>query len=116
VIRFKSEINRLTGGDMQSLLSESPFATELSFPFSYLHAFHWFKHNVHVNYHDDVLESFSRGRQAFLMQLLLRSIDSESFIEGYIQHWLDYRGDTTVQYQQFITLYQHHQQEFMKLE
>ncbi len=113
--RFKSEINRLTGNDMLVLLGERPFTNELSFPFSYLHAFHWLKHNVHENYRHDILSAYSRGRQAFLMQILLSAQDSESFIEGYIKHWLGYRGEHTIQYQQFINLYQHHQQDANRL-
>lgn len=114
--RFKAEINRLTSGDMLNLLGERPFAQELSFPFSYLHAFHWLKQNVHENYRDQLLSAFSRGRQAFLMQILLNAQDSDSFIASYIGHWLDYQGEPQVQYHQFINLYQQNQQDTDRLQ
>ena len=40
--RFKNEINRLTsGGVMQAMLRDQPDASALSFPMSYLYAWHW---------------------------------------------------------------------------
>jgi hypothetical protein len=114
--RFKSEINRLTGGDMLELLGERPLAAELSFPLSYLHAFHWLQHNVHQNYREAVLSAFSRGRQAFLMQMLLQSIDSETFITGYINYWLNYTAEPQLQQQQLLKLYQHNQQDADRLQ
>jgi hypothetical protein len=113
--RFKSEINRLTGGDMLELLSDRPLANELSFPLSYLHAFHWLRHNVHEDYREAVLSAFSRGRQAFLMQMLLHSVDSESFIASYINYWLSYTGEPQIQQRQLLMLYQHKQQDAAQL-
>ncbi len=113
--RFKAEINRLTSGDMLALLGERLFASELSFPLSYLHAFHWMKHNIHENYREAVLSAFSRGRQAFLMRILLQSVDSQSFIDSYVNHWLDYSGEAQIQHQQLLNLYRHNQQDSDKL-
>jgi hypothetical protein len=110
--RFKSEINRLTGGDMLELLSDRPLANELSFPLSYLHAFHWLRHNVHEDYREAVLSAFSRGRQAFLMQMLLHSVDSESFIASYINYWLSYTVEPQIHQQLLLMLYQHKQHAF----
>lgn len=108
--RFKAEINRLTGGDMLVLLGDRPFAAELSFPFSYLHAFHWLNHNVHEDYRGDVLAAFSRGRQGFLMQIMLNAKDSNDFLNAYILHWLNNPEPAQPQYQQFFKLHQQYQE------
>ncbi len=85
--RFKNEINRLTTGRaMFEMLSGRDDASELSFPMSYLYAWHWLRHNVHANYMAQVLETFRGAKFGFLMDLLL-SESAEQFIEGYIQHW-----------------------------
>lgn len=113
--RFKAEINRLTSGDMLTLLGDRQFAQELSFPFSYLNAFHWLQHNVHADYREAVLDAFSRGRQAFLMQMILSATDSETFIDSYIKYWMNYRGEIQLQYQHFIQLKQQHRNNCEKL-
>lgn len=85
--RFKNEINRLTsGGAMHEMLQEQPDAAELSFPMSYLYAWHWLRHNVHDNYRAQVLETFRGPRFGFLMDLLL-SESAEHFVRGYARHW-----------------------------
>lgn len=87
-LRFKNEINRLTTGRaMFEMLGSREDAIELSFPMSYLHAWFWLRHNVHVNYMSQVLETFRGAKFGFLMDLLL-SDTPQKFIEGYIQHWL----------------------------
>ncbi len=86
--RFKNEINRLTTGRaMFEMLGSREDAIELSFPMSYLQAWFWLRHNVHVNYMAQVLETFRGAKFGFLMDLLL-SDTPQKFIEGYIQHWL----------------------------
>ena len=86
--RFKNEINRLTSGRaMFEMLADREDAIELSFPMSYLYAWFWLRHNVHVNYMPQVLETFRSVKFGFLMDLLL-SETAEKFIEGYIQYWL----------------------------
>ncbi|MCK5385804.1 MAG: hypothetical protein KAJ39_01375 [Gammaproteobacteria bacterium] len=86
--RFKNEINRLTSGRaMFEMLGSREDAIELSFPMSYLYAWFWLRHNVHVNYMAQVLETFRGAKFGFLMDLLL-SDKPQKFIEGYIQHWL----------------------------
>jgi hypothetical protein len=84
--RFKDEVNRLTGGGMHDLLNEQAQAAELSFPLTYLYAFHWLQHNVHENYRTQVLETFRGPRFGFLMNLLL-SDTAEQFVRGYVGHW-----------------------------
>lgn len=113
--RFKAEINRLTRTDMLTLLGDRPLAAELSFPFSYLYAMHWLQQQVHEDYREAVLSAFSRGRQAFLMQMILNSTDTESFIEAYINHWLNYQGEPQIQHQQLMALYQNQQQNKSRL-
>lgn len=85
--RFKDEINRLTSGAMQAMLQAQPDAAALSFPMSYLYAFHWLQHNVHSNYREQVLQSFRGPKFGFLMDLLLMD-SAEQFVRGYVQHWL----------------------------
>ena len=89
--RFKDEINRLTRGRaMLTMLSAREDALadiqELSFPMSYLYAWHWLRHNVHSNYLPRVLETFRGAKFGFLMDLLLSETASQ-FVQGYIQHW-----------------------------
>lgn len=87
-LRFKNEINRLTSGRaMFEMLGDREDAVELSFPMSYLYAWFWLRHNVHLNYMPQVLETFRGVKFDFLMDLLL-SETAEEFIEGYIQYWL----------------------------
>lgn len=85
--RFKDEINRLTTGRaMYEMLGSHEDAGELSFPMSYLYAWYWLRHNVHIKYMSQVLETFRGAKFGFLMDLLL-SDTAEQFIDGYIQHW-----------------------------
>ena len=85
--RFKDEINRLTTGRaMFDMLGSREDAGELSFPMSYLYAWFWLRHNVHIKYMPQVLETFRGAKFGFLMDLLL-SDTAEQFIDGYIQHW-----------------------------
>ena len=85
--RFKDEINRLTSGRaMFEMLNQHEYAIELSFPMSYLYAWHWLRHNVHINYMPQVLQTFRGAKFGFLMDLLL-SDTAQQFIEGYIKHW-----------------------------
>lgn len=90
--RFKDEINRLTGGAMRLMLGGQPDAVELSFPLTYLYAFHWLQHNVHANYRAQVLQSFRGARFGFLMDLLLLP-SAEAFVRGYVEHWHDSQAE-----------------------
>lgn len=85
--RFKNEVNRLTtGGAMVAMLQDQPDADLLSFPMSYLYAWHWLRHNVHENYRARVLDTFRGPRFGFLMDLLLAD-SAEDFVRGYAKHW-----------------------------
>ncbi len=84
--RFKQEVNRLTSGAMAELLGPHADTPALTFFMSYLYAYHWLEHNVHLDYRARVLESFRGGRFGFLMDLLL-SDTAEIFVQGYIHHW-----------------------------
>ena len=86
-LRFKNEINGLTSGRaMFEMLGWREDAVELSFPMSDLYAWFWLRHNVHINYMPQVLETFRGAKFGFLMDLLLCDT-AEQFIEGYIQYW-----------------------------
>ncbi|HFD81256.1 MAG TPA: radical SAM protein [Gammaproteobacteria bacterium] len=108
--RFKSEINRLTRGDMRAMLeaagSPSPEAEALAFLLSYVYAWHWLQDNLHPAYRAEVLAAFSRGPQAFLMDLLLNSTGSREFIRSYIDHWQGHAGEAPLQGRQLLALLQ----------
>jgi len=107
--RFKDEVNRLTNGAMQDMLHAQEEAVELSFPLTYLYAFHWLQHNVHVNYREKLLEPFRGPKFNFLMDLLL--LDSaEEFVSGYVAHWLNSQADGMKQQQEFQYLLGNRQQ------
>jgi hypothetical protein len=105
--RFKAEINRLTSGDMAELLGQRALSAELAFPLSYVHALCWLHENVQENYREAVLAAFSKGRQGFLMRMLLTASDAKSFIEAYVDHWLAYDGEAQQQHQQISRLLDH---------
>lgn len=102
--RFKAEINRLTGGDMLQMLGSRAHAKELCFLLSYVYAYHWLQQNVHPSYRQEMLATFTRGRQGFLMQLMLQSQDDRQFILGYIEHWQNATDASLVQGQQILGL------------
>ncbi|MDH5601478.1 MAG: hypothetical protein OEY78_09270, partial [Gammaproteobacteria bacterium] len=78
---------------------------ELSFPMSYLYAWHWLRHNVHQNYMSRLLETFRSSKFSFLMDLLL--LDSaEKFVKGYIYHWLS-SEENLKQREELYTLLEH---------
>ena len=101
--RFKSEVNRLTSGAMAELLQDRPDAAQLTFPLSYLYAFHWMQHNVHGDYREQVLATFQAPARRWLMDLLLLD-DAEGFIRGYIDHWLQAGPGGPAQQQQLLSL------------
>ncbi len=101
--RFKDEINRLTSGAMRDLLGNREDAGLLAFPLSYLYAWHWLRHNVHADYHAQLLAPFRGPRFGFLMDLLL-SPRPEVFVRGYIAHWRDHEGDGPAQHGQLREL------------
>ena len=102
-LRFKNEVNRLTSGGMQVMLSNQPDAAELTFPMSYLYAFHWLQHNVHANYREKLLEPFRGKKFGFLMDLLL--LDSAAaFVQGYVMHWLNNSATGMKQEQECLQL------------
>ena len=86
--RFKAEVNRLTGGGMRQMIGNRPQVVEMSFPLTYLYAWHWLRHNVPEGYRGKVLAAFRAPERQFLMQLLLDTQTPEAFISGYIDHWL----------------------------
>ncbi|MDH5473325.1 MAG: hypothetical protein OEY61_10755 [Gammaproteobacteria bacterium] len=110
--RFKTEINRLTRGDMLHMLQKtdhSEDADKLAFLMTYLYAWHWLEHNVHSDYHPAILAGFGKGPQAFLMDLLLNSTSSIEFIRAYIHYWQDYQGESPIQQHQLLQLRQQHE-------
>jgi len=108
--RFKTEINRLTRGDMLDMLSrksDSPADAEnLSFLMTYVYAWNWLQQNLHPDYMQDVLSAFAKGPQAFLMQMMLQSKTTTEFIQHYINYWLNYQGEPQLQQQQVLILLQ----------
>ncbi|HED33171.1 MAG TPA: hypothetical protein ENJ08_02990 [Gammaproteobacteria bacterium] len=112
--RFKSEINRLSRnnnrGDMLDMLKKQHTgrdnAENLSFLMTYVYAFNWLEQNLHTDFREAVLSAFSRGPQAFLMQLLLNSRNTTEFIQAYIHHWQHYQGEAQLQQHQLLQLLQ----------
>lgn len=110
--RFKTEINRLTRGDMlQMLQTKSEHGEEaepLSFLMTYVYAFNWLQQNVHTDFQSQVLAAFAKGPQAFLMQLLLQSDNTPAFIKAYIAYWQNYSAEPQLQQHQILQLLQKH--------
>ena len=102
--RFKAEINRLTSGDMVKMLGNTPHAEELGFLLSYVYCYHWLRHNVHEAYREEMLAAFRRGKQGFLMELLLQAEDHRQFIRSYIDYWLQSADSALLQKQQIMQL------------
>jgi len=103
--RFKTEINRLTRGDMLDMLqAQSGNAQELSFIMTYVYALNWLQQNVHSSYQQEVLAAFAGGPQAFLMQMILQSNNNTEFITAYIRHWENFQGEPQLQQQQILSL------------
>ena len=108
--RFKAEINRLTGGDMLAMLRKKAVPEEeaesLSFLVSYVYAWSWLQHNVHADYRSEVLSTFTKGAQAFLIEMLLSSNSVNEFIQSYVAHWENYQGSPQLQHNQLLQLLQ----------
>ena len=108
--RFKTEINRLTGGDMRGMLTKKSLtaddADNLGFLMTYVYAWNWLNRNCHIDYQPAVLAAFMKGPQAFLMQMLLQNHSTSEFIQAYIRHWRNYQGQPQLQQQQLIQLLQ----------
>ncbi len=107
--RFKAEINRLTRGDMQRLLEDkisAEDAEKLGFLMSYVFAWHWLQKNVNTKYQAEVLKSFCKGAQDFLMEMLLQSNSAEEFILSYIRYWQQYQGEAQLQQQNLLQMLQ----------
>jgi hypothetical protein len=102
--RFKSEVNRLTGGAMRALLDGNPDADDLAFLVSYVHAFEWLRHDVHPHYHADVVAPFRRGARAFLMDLLVEAGDVAAFVTAYIDHLMRAPDESLRERQQVLRL------------
>ncbi|MCK4834667.1 MAG: hypothetical protein KAT12_07805 [Gammaproteobacteria bacterium] len=107
--RFKAEINRLTRGDMQRLLEDkisAEDAEKLGFLMSYVFAWHWLQKNVNTKYQAEVLKSFCKGAQVFLMEMLLQSNSAKEFILSYIRYWQQYQGEAQLQQQNLLQMLQ----------
>lgn len=85
--RFKAEVNRLTREGMAQMLAAEPDGHRLSFLMSYVYMHAWLRQNVHADYRPTVLSAFSKGKQGFLMNLLLEEPDVEHFVRAYLRHW-----------------------------
>ncbi len=107
--RFKTEINRLTRGDMREmLLDKTEQAENLGFLMTYVYAYNWLQQNVHADFQADVLSAFGQGPQAFLMKMMLQSDTTAGFIQAYIDYWQQYRGEPQLQQQQLLQLLELH--------
>ena len=108
--RFKTEINRLTRGDMSQLLQDKTTAGEnanrLSFLMSYVYAWCWLQQNVNTDFQAEVLSTFTGGSQAFLIEMLLNSASVSEFVEAYINYWVSFQGQPQVQQQHCLDLLQ----------
>lgn len=104
--RFKAEINRLTRGGMREMLEKRQLAdaAQLDFFLSYVYAWHWLQRNVHSDYRQEVLSTFLKGAQGFLIEMLLHSTTDLIFIDNYIQYWQDYQGKPQLQQQNLLQL------------
>ena len=102
--RFKSEINRHTGGDMEGMLADQPQAADLAFLMTYVHAWHWLRQHVPHAYRGPLLAAFKGGSRAFLMDLLEHSESAGAFVRGYVRHWLAVPGPGPVQREQLLRL------------
>ncbi|WP_041068797.1 radical SAM protein [Thiolapillus brandeum] len=105
--RFKSEINRFTGGDMARLLKGNGQAADLSFLMTYVYAWHWLRRHVPEAYRPALLASFKGGSRAFLMELLEGSDSAGDFVTGYVGHWLATPGPGPAQREQLLRLLAH---------
>jgi len=108
--RFKTEINRLTRGDMLLLLqnktSAGESANQLSFLMSYVYAWCWLQQNVNADFQAEVLTTFTKGSQDFLIEMLLNSSSVSEFIDVYINYWVTFQGPAQVQQQHCLDLLQ----------
>ncbi len=108
--RFKAEINRLTRGDMLDMLRQKSVseadAENLSFLMSYVYAWHWLQQNLHNDYQSEVLTTFAKGPQAFLMEMLLNSGSHTEFIQSYLGYWENYQAEPQLQQHQLLQLLQ----------
>ena len=106
--RFKAEINRLTRGAMRATLEQKTVYVEdadnLAFLLSYVYAWHWLQQNIHIDYQAEVLLVFSKGSQAFLMEMLLQSDSDRAFVRAYISYWKNYQGVAQRQQNQLFML------------
>ncbi len=111
-LRFKTEIIRLTGGEMLGLLrtrsSAGDSSEAMAFLMSYVYAWHWLQINIHGKYQSEVLASFTGGAQAFLINMLLESNSAEQFIERYINYWQQYQGQPQRQQQYCLQLLEYY--------
>jgi hypothetical protein len=111
--RFKAEINRLTRGGMVDLLktktSIGEQAEKLGFLMSYVYAWHWLQQNIHTDYQARVLSAFTRGAQAFLIEMLLQADSAHEFILRYTDHWQNYQGQAQLQQHNLLFLLQQKQ-------
>jgi len=111
-LRFKTEIVRLTKGEMLDLLRSKSTAGEsaeaLAFMMSYVYAWHWLQINIHSHYQSEVLAAFTRGAQAFLINMLLQSDSAEQFIASYIKYWQQYQGAPQRQQHHCLQLLEHY--------
>ncbi len=102
--RFKAEINRFTSGAMADRLSGQSDVADLNFLMSYVHGYHWLRHNVHEDYRAELLEPFVKTKQGFLMRLLHQSPAIDVFLRGYIEHWVAAPAEAPIQRNQCLAL------------
>ncbi|HID45564.1 MAG TPA: radical SAM protein [Chromatiaceae bacterium] len=103
-LRFKSEINRLSGGGMQRLLGQHHEAEDLSFLLTYVYAWYWLRQNVAAECFDALLAPFKGSARAFLMDLLETANSGEAFVRSYVEHWLLTSGPGPAQREQLLRL------------
>ena len=106
--RFRMEVVRLTRGGMLDILRkkgvDADEAERLAFLMAWLFAWHWLQRNVHADYQAEVLATFRKGAQGFLIDMLLASDSAESFVNAYIDYWRAWQGPAMPQQQQLRAL------------
>ncbi|HEB81378.1 MAG TPA: hypothetical protein ENJ11_00790 [Gammaproteobacteria bacterium] len=110
--RFRQEVVRMTTGGMLALLQKRGWppaqAQSLAFVLAWVYAWQWLQRNVHADYQAEVLASFQKGAQGFLIDMLLQSDSRSGFIRAYIDYWKAYNGKPQQPQQYLLSLLDEH--------
>ncbi len=99
----------MTGGAMRRLLADHPDADALSFPLSYLYAYHWLRANVPSAHRAGLLAAFRNPARRFLMDLLAASANADAFIRGYVDQLRSATSSSLIQKRQLTALLAKHE-------